>query len=77
MKNKIKPCPFCGGTGTLRRTYTGGGAGSIQNIFIVGCDVCGVMTKQYTSNIVQHSDGTLEVYSSGADEAVDAWNKRV
>ena len=80
MSNQnIKPCPCCGDKARLilrsvgyeTRPYT-----TISNTFIVQCDNCGLCTKPFTSNIFQKDDGTVVIRSTGAEEAIEAWNKR-
>lgn len=60
--NKLKPCPFCGGTATLLK----GGACTLNPFVYVKCNGCGVTTKEVY---------IVAEYCAN-DKAVEVWNRR-
>lgn len=78
MPNTISNCPFCGGAATLIRKSIGCNMDrpTITNKFAVRCNVCGIESNEYSSNIYQNADGTVVTEANGADQAIAAWNRR-
>lgn len=80
--SEIKTCPMCGGEGKLVLVTKGVNASgsrmaaSINNAYIVKCEECGMRTGEYRSDIYQSEDGSVHVEENGADNAVEAWNRR-
>ena len=75
---EIRKCPCCGEMPRLKLRNNGYGTRpvTILNSFVIECDNCGLCTKPFTSNIFQKDDGTVVIRSTGAEEAIEAWNKR-
>lgn len=80
MSNQnIKLCPCCGERPRLKLRNTGYGTRpvvTILNSFVVECDSCGLCTKPFTSDIYQTNSGEVVIKATGAEEAIEAWNKR-
>lgn len=76
--DNILNCPFCGGPAELKMTHEGYSTVpiTIQNSYVVGCPACGIYTKPHTGRITQGNDGIVEISRTGADEAIELWNKR-
>lgn len=75
---EIKKCPCCGKMPRLKLRSTGHGMHpvTILNSFVVECDNCGLCTKPFTSDIYQTDSGEVVIKATGAEEAIEAWNKR-
>lgn len=75
----LKPCPFCGGKATLIQKNSGYRTHPIviKNSFVAGCESCDIYTQAFESEIYQTTDGEVHINSTGAEEAVEAWNRRV
>lgn len=76
--SKLKPCPFCGGKATLIQKLSGYKTNPVvvKNTFIVGCGECDIYTHGFESEIYQTTDGEVHINSTGAEEAIEAWNRR-
>lgn len=76
--NKLKPCPFCGGKATLIQKTSGYKSKPmmLKNGFVAGCEPCNIYTPVFESEIYQTNDGEVHIISTGAEEAIEAWNRR-
>lgn len=78
--DELKRCPFCGGKAILRNTeqdYAGDILIKVKNAYVVGCENCNIFTRTFKSCIWQGEDGKVHVDANGAEEAINAWNRRV
>lgn len=64
----LKPCPFCGGEGTLCKNKKSDGYGTYEVAFIE-CEECGCSSGTYIIDGHFGSKTTVQ-------DAVDAWNRR-
>lgn len=69
IKNKLKPCPFCGGD--ARFTYT---TYEEPPMYSVVCTKCKLMIKTYGKD--ENGNKTDLCYTS-ISQAAKAWNKRI
>lgn len=75
---ELKPCPFCGGEAELRRTLKGcRGVSTIIDEWEVACKNKCCSTCSYRDEIYHADNGEIVVKNNGAEEATEAWNKRV
>lgn len=65
MKEKLKPCPFCGGQSVFADLAKCHG-------YISCVGECKITTGDYWDNIAEH-----EVKKSWKEKAMEAWNRRV
>lgn len=74
---ELKPCPFCGKKVSLRRTayemYRGNS--TISDRWEIRCPECCV-SVQRSSCIYQDNDGTVIIERNGAEDTIEAWNRR-
>lgn len=77
--NELKPCPFCGKPGELRRVATGykTNPATILDDWTVECPNGCCQVKIFESEIYQEDNGDIVIKHNGAKEAVEAWNKRM
>lgn len=76
--NKSKPCPCCGGEAELIKQTDGYRTNPVHILhnFGVKCSQCGLSTASYQSDIWQDMAGNVHVEHNGAEEAIEAWNRR-
>lgn len=77
--DELKPCPFCGGEATLIQKTSGYKTYPvvIKNAFVAGCESCNIYTPAFESEIYQTTDGEVHINSTGAEKAIETWNRRV
>lgn len=77
--SELKPCPFCGGKATLIQKSSGYKTNPmmLKNGFVAGCESCNIYTPAFESEIYQSNDGEVHINSTGAEEVIEAWNRRV
>ena len=69
-EEKIKACPFCGGTAYLNSNYSN----RTRSFFVMcKCDVCGSQGKTYQCNSSPVDDNWD---NASCDSAIRAWNMR-
>lgn len=67
MEERIKPCPFCGGTAYI------GSATFTPGVFTIICDNCNMMIEKYGID----SEGFHQNFPFRTrEEAITAWNRR-
>lgn len=78
MEN-LKPCPFCGGEAVIIQVTRGicHDPTEIKNRYKAGCKKCNIFSGYYESSIWQGEDGEVHIDANGADDAIEAWNRRV
>ena len=76
--SELKSCPFCGGHANLIKQTDGYKTNPVHILhgFYVECTQCGISTKTYKSDIYQDNDGNVCIEHNGANEAIEAWNRR-
>lgn len=76
---ELKPCPFCGGEATLRRVSTKYSTSPtiIRDEWEVKCYKNCCTTHRYESKIWQDPNGEVVIEQNGAENADEAWNRRV
>ena len=74
----LKRCPFCGGEAKLIKKTDGyiTNPVHITHSFFVKCSRCGMNTKTFQSDIWQDNDGNVRIEHNGAEDAIEAWNRR-
>lgn len=74
----LKPCPFCGSAAELNRVsaYYNTSPTTIRDTWEVRCTKRCCMTLRYESKIWQSSDGEVVIEQNGAENAIEAWNRR-
>lgn len=73
-KNKLKPCPFCGGEAAFRKVLT-----YVAEGWCIKCTVCAARSVPVLVNIPKISwDGPPVVYNEEQAKAktAEAWNRR-
>ena len=81
-ERELATCPFCGGKAELKvsmfRTSQDYSCDpvSLANSYYVECTQCTSRSAVYISNIYQDRDGFIRVEANGAEDAINAWNKR-
>ena len=70
MSEELKPCPFCGGTGTIKAVNKNYG-------FTIWCQCkkCNARTNGYCPS-TNNEDETIESIENCKNRAVEAWNRR-
>lgn len=78
----LKSCPFCGGKAELKvsmyRTSQDYSCDPVclANSYYVECTQCTSRSAVYVSKIYQDKDGSIRIEANGAEDAINAWNKR-
>lgn len=77
--DELKPCPFCGKTGKLRRVSTGYKTNPVVILdkWTVECPNGCCQVKTFESEIYQESNGEIIIKHNGAEEAAAVWNERI
>lgn len=65
---ELKPCPFCGGKGQLKRHTECGGYGFFYELVYVSCENCGARGGKTDSYF--HKENELEIL------AIANWERR-
>ena len=74
---KLKPCPFCGGTPLLSCTETKTYRDEISASFYIHCEKCGTRTKTFDTNArISLETGEVTIISDGVKDASKLWNRR-
>lgn len=73
--NEPKPCPFCGGTASIREYANGHtGNGEYSARYKVWCENCGVFFDKESKFVLEK--GLPKFSQNGYETAVNTWNKR-
>ena len=77
-KYTLKPCPFCGSEARLVLKSGNRGMTHINATYYVRCTNkdCAVETPFFDSSAGFMDDGTFQMFSDGAYDAVSLWNRR-
>lgn len=68
--DKLKKCPFCGGTGCLNANYSY----KTRSYFtFVKCNLCGAQAKIYSS---EDDPAATDWQNAACQDACNAWNLR-
>lgn len=78
-KEKLLPCPFCGGKAFLKEEheYADTPSNNDHHYFWVECKECGARTKAMHLKSVMYKSFGKEEFLKAIKEAIEAWNKRV
>lgn len=74
---KLKPCPFCGGSASVKRASREWKDAHIADEFVVKCMGCGARLPLFRSDIWTDDAGVVHIDANGAVDAMEAWNRRV
>ena len=74
----LKRCPFCGGEARLIKQTDGYKTNPVHILhgFYVECSRCEMNTKTFQSDIWQDEAGNVRIEHNGAEEAIEAWDRR-
>lgn len=67
---KIKPCPHCGGTACLNKSYSNR---THSYYTFVRCDICGAQGKTYGN---KEDPAAADWNNQACRDAIGAWNMR-
>lgn len=75
----LKPCPFCGEQAFLKRCDTGYRLNptTILDSWQVSCKNNCCCTQRFKDEIFHDKGGAIIIKHNGAQEAIEAWNRRV
>lgn len=81
MRNKLKPCPFCGTIPEFIVTATGENRDQQMIYFTIKCGKCGTeaptsRSDKYFVGVRLNSDGEIETLNDRRKDLVTLWNGR-
>ena len=76
--DKLKPCPFCGGTAVFVKKSIGHGGGCAIFDFEISCDSCSAKAPEAYGCIEFYLDqcGEVKVRIDQRAQVIEAWNRR-
>ena len=80
--NRIKHCPFCGKKAELKVSMNRASQDwptdpiIIENSYYIQCTECEARSGVFQSKIYQDRNGDMHIDANGAEDAINAWNKR-
>lgn len=77
MKNKLKPCPFCGGQARFKTITYGEDCSGVHFNFEIRCKECEVgIPKAYALRLTLETDGEIVLLIDERSIAIEEWNNR-
>ena len=75
---ELKPCPFCGGQSFLKKLDSSYSTHPtvIKDKWKVECENKCCWTPAFSDEIYHDGSGVIVVAHNGAEEAIEAWNRR-
>ena len=81
-ERELATCPFCGGKAELKvsrfvasQNFSNDPV-SLINSYYVECTQCASKSAVCGSKIYQDRNGFIRIEANGAEDAINAWNKR-